>query len=91
MGDLLRNFGPIGVPLGMIFLGLLMRVLYSSLVEGQPFSFWRSTLFYMILINAISFEGVFSLIIPLIFKVGLVTVLGVVIVKVCAEAIKTSR
>ena len=91
MGDLLRNFGPIGVPLGMIFLGLLMRVLYSSLVEGQPFSFWRSTLFYMILINAISFEGVFSLIIPLIFKVGLVTVLGVVIVNVCAEAIKTSR
>ena len=28
-GDLLRNFGPIGVPLGMAFLGIILRVLYT--------------------------------------------------------------
>ena len=90
MGDLLRNFGPVGVPIGMIFLGILMRFLYATLIEGQTFSFWRATVFYMILINAISFEGVFSLIIPLIFKVGLVSLLGVAIVKVCASVFRKS-
>jgi rfaE bifunctional protein nucleotidyltransferase chain/domain len=43
MGDLLRNFGPIGVPIGMLILGFLIRVIYAALIEGQPFSFWRST------------------------------------------------
>src|SRR6478672_7550330 len=49
MGDLLRNFGPIGVPLGMIFLGLMLRVMYASLRENQEFSFWRTVLFFMLL------------------------------------------
>jgi len=84
MGDLLRNFGPIGVPLGMIFLGVILRVLYAALVEDQPFQFWRATLFYMIFTNAISFEGVYSLIIPLIFKVGIVAFFGLLIVRFLA-------
>jgi len=81
MGDLLRNFGPIGVPLGMILLGIILRVLYASLIEGWKFQFWRATLFYVIFMNAISFEGVYSLIIPLIVKVGLVAFLGLLIVR----------
>jgi hypothetical protein len=84
MGDLLRNFGPIGVPLGMIVLGFILRVLYASLIEGWTFQFWRATLFYMIFTNAISFEGVYSLIIPLIVKVGLVAFFGLLIVRFIA-------
>src|SRR6478672_12635877 len=88
MGDLLRNFGPIGVPLGMIFLGLMLRIMYASLIEGWKFQFWRATLFYMIFMNAISFEGVYSLIIPLIVKVGLVAFLGLLLVRFFVGSLK---
>ncbi len=80
MGDLLRNFGPWGVPLGMIFLGLMLRVLYSALREKQPFSFARVTLFYMLL-TSVSYEGSYGLIIPVFFKLGLISVLGILIVR----------
>lgn len=79
MGDLLRNFGPIGVPVGMIFLGFLIRILYSALVENQAFSFWKVTLYYMLL-TGISYEGSFGLIIPYDIKIGLVSLLGLGIV-----------
>lgn len=79
MGDLLRNFGPWAVPIGMILLGFLIRIIYAALVEDQVFSFWRATLFYMLL-TAISYEGIYSLILPLLFKVGAVSILGIVIV-----------
>ncbi len=83
IGDLLRNFGPIGIPLGMIALGILIRFIYASLQENQPFSFWRATFYYIILIT-ISYEGTFGLIVPSIFKVGVFAVLGIVIVRILA-------
>lgn len=85
MGDLLRNFGPIGVPLGMIVLGLIIRLLYSSLIEGQTFTFWRATLFYM-MFSTISFEGTYGLIVPMMFKVGATAVLGLILVRLLAGA-----
>ena len=80
MGDLLRNFGPWGVPLGMIFLGFMLRVLYSAFRENQPFSFARVTLFYMLL-TSVSYEGSYGLIIPVFFKLGLISVIGVLIIR----------
>jgi hypothetical protein len=79
MGDLLRNFGPWGVPIGMIFLGFVIRILYASLIENQEFSFWRATIFYMLL-TGISYEGSFGLIIPYDIKIALVSLLGLFIV-----------
>jgi oligosaccharide repeat unit polymerase len=79
MGDLLRNFGPVGVPLGMIFLGIFLRLLYASLRENQEFSFWRAALYFMLL-TGISYEGSFGLLIPYDIKIGLVSVLGLFIV-----------
>jgi hypothetical protein len=83
MGDLLRNFGPIGVPLGMCFLGMILRTIYSALKENQPFSFWRATLYYM-LITAISYEGTFGLVVPLLFKIGFTAVVGILIIRLFA-------
>lgn len=88
MGDLLRNFGPLGVPFGMIVLGIILSVLYASLIEGRRFAYWRAALFYMIFTNAISFEGVYSLIVPLIVKVGVVAFFGLAIVRFFAGHIK---
>jgi len=79
MGDLLRNFGPVGVPLGMIFLGFFLRLIYAGLRENQEFSFWRATLYFM-LITGISYEGSFGLIIPYDIKIGLVSILGLFII-----------
>ena len=80
MGDLLRNYGPWGVPLGMLLLGLLLRVIYSALRENQPFSFARVSLFYMLL-TAISYEGSYGLILPGLVKMGVIAVLGILIVR----------
>ena len=80
MGDLLRNFGPWGVPFGMIFLGFLLRVIYRAFRENQPFSFARVTLFYMLL-SSVSYEGSFGLIIPVLVKLGVISVVGILIVR----------
>jgi hypothetical protein len=86
MGDLLRNFGPIGVPIGMIILGIIIRILYAALIEGQQFDYWKVTLFYMVFTNAVSFEGTYGLIVPLIFKVGFVTIIGLILVRLFSGA-----
>lgn len=86
MGDLLRNFGPIGVPIGMIVIGIFLRLIYRSLVESQEFSFWRATLYYMLL-TTISYEGSFGLLIPYEIKVGLVTILGLFLVRLMIRKI----
>jgi hypothetical protein len=85
MGDLLRNYGPVGVPIGMFLLGLIIRVIYSSLIENQGFSYLRLTLFFMLLSN-ISFEGTFGLIIPTLFKIGTFTVLGLIVVRLTVRS-----
>lgn len=87
MGDLLRNFGPIGVPIGMIIIGIFLRLIYRSLIEDQEFSFWRATLYYMLL-TGISYEGSFGLLIPYDIKIGLVSVLGLFIVWILTGQIK---
>jgi len=90
MGDLLRNFGPFGVPIGMMFLGILIRIIYASLLEDQEFSYWRATLYYM-LIMGISYEGSFGLILPYVSRVGLVSVIGLFIVWFCVRLFKNNQ
>jgi len=90
MADLLRNFGPIGVPLGMILLGFLIRLIYAALVEDQDFSYWRSTLFYMLL-TSISYEGTYGLILPLLVKIGLTAILGIIIVRLAYGVVSTIK
>jgi hypothetical protein len=83
MGDLLRNFGPWGVPLGMIVLGFFLRIVYTAFRENRPFSFWRSAMFFMLL-SAISYEGSYGLIIPYMAKVSVFTFLGILIIRLLA-------
>jgi hypothetical protein len=84
MGDLLRNFGPIGVPLGMIVLGFIIRITYSLLMENQEFSYWRVTLYYMIL-SSVSYEGFYGTIIPFMFKVMFISMIGIIILRFCIK------
>jgi len=86
IGDLVRNYGPIGVPIGMFLFGILLRTMYRTLIEDQPRLIWRSTLYFMLLM-AISYEGFYGLLIPYLFKVGITAVVGIVIVNVIAKSL----
>jgi len=87
MGDLLRNFGPVGVPIGMLILGMLIRLLYTTLVEGKAFSFWRATIYFMLL-TAISYESTFGYIVPYLFKIGAACISGMVMVVLVALVLR---
>lgn len=79
MGDLIRNFGVYGVFFGMVILGMLLRFVYASLIENREFSYWRAAFYFMIL-TAISYESFYGAIIPYITKVGVITLIGVILI-----------
>lgn len=84
VGDLLRNFGIIGVPLGMFVLGLILRVIYDALINGHPMVIWRQTVYFMLL-TTVSYEGFYGTIIPGLFKVGLTAAVGIAMVTLIAK------
>lgn len=83
IGDLLRNFGVPGVFLGMFLLGIALRFIYRSLVEGRTPNLLRSTLYIMLVIT-ISYEGFYGTILPMLFKVGITAMIGLIIVELIA-------
>lgn len=80
IGDLLRNFGPIGVPIGMFILGLILRVGYTALLDKTSFSYWRLTIYYLLL-TSISYDGTYGMIVPYLFKVLVLGTVGLLIVR----------
>lgn len=84
MGDLLRNYGIIGVPIGMLILGIILRFIYRSLIEGQSPGLWRLTLYFMLL-TSVSYEGFYGTIIPHFFKVGVTAIVGILLVNFIAK------
>jgi hypothetical protein len=67
-GDLLINFGPLGIPAGMFLLGVLMRMIYSALVEQLPGAAGRAAI-YALLVSQLSMEGSFGTIVPWLLRV----------------------
>ena len=90
MGDLLRNFGPVGVPIGMLMLGMLLRLLYSTLIEGAAVSYWRTAIYFMLL-TAISYESTFGYIVPYLFKIGIAATAGILLMLLVSRAIRKLR
>jgi hypothetical protein len=89
IGDLLRNYGIIGVPIGMFVLGMVMRMIYRALIEGQRPGVWRMVLYFMLL-TSVSYEGFYGTIIPSLFKVGFTAIIGVLLVTLIARRIGRS-
>jgi hypothetical protein len=86
IGDLLRNFGMIGVPIGMLILGIVLRFIYCSLVDGLKPSIWRYTIYFMLL-TSISYEGFYATIVPNLFKIGMVSIVGMTVVILIARGL----
>ena len=81
IGDLLRNFGPVGVPIGMAILGIALRILYTSLVHGQIRSVWRSSAYYLLLIK-ISYEGFYGTILPDFIRMAVIVLIAGLIINI---------
>jgi hypothetical protein len=89
-GDLLRNFGPIGIPLGMALLGIYLRVIYSSLIATDSPAIWKKVVFVPLLTN-ISYEGFYSAIFPSIIRSGFVLLASLVAVNLIIKASRSLR
>ena len=59
VGDLLRNYGPLGVPLGMLIVGIFLRFVYVMLIENQKVTIGRATAYFMFLVT-LSYEGFYG-------------------------------
>jgi hypothetical protein len=59
IGDLLRNFGAFGVPVGMLIVGIFLRFAYAMLIEDQAVTIGRATAYYMFLVS-FSYEGFYA-------------------------------
>lgn len=90
MGDLIRNFGLIGVPLGMLLLGFILRFFYEALVINQAISPWRRTLYYIFL-TTVSYEGFYGTILPFLIKFGLFTIMGFLLINLFAQRNRSSQ
>jgi hypothetical protein len=90
MGDLLRNYGPIGVPIGMIVLGFGIRIFYSMLVEGVPFSIWKATV-YFIVITKVSYDGFYGEILPIVIRVSAVIFFQFLILRLVVKFLRGMR
>lgn len=79
-GDLLRNFGPLGIVPGMLLIGVYLRLIYSVLILSDKPAVWKKMVFYPLLI-VISYEGFYSLLFPSLLRVLFVTVLSVLLLQ----------
>jgi hypothetical protein len=58
-GDLYRNFGYVGIPAGMLLIGIYLRTIYEALVvggAGAP----MGPLLYVFLLQSLNWEGAYS-------------------------------
>jgi hypothetical protein len=90
MGDLLRNFGPVGVPIGMILLGFAIRIFYSMLVEGVPFSIWKVTLYFIVL-TKINYDGFYGEILPSVIRVSAVIFIQILVLRIVVKILRGLR
>lgn len=70
-GDLLRNFGPIGVPLGMLILGIYLRLIYAMFIETKFPAMWKKVA-YFLLLTCISYEAFYGPLFPTVIRTTIV-------------------
>jgi hypothetical protein len=77
-GDLLRNFGPVGVPLGMLILGIYLRLIYAALIETPNPSLWKKVAYFP-LMTLVSYEAFYATIFPSIIRTVVVLAISLFI------------
>lgn len=85
--DLLRNFGPIGVPLGMLVLGIYLRFIYSGLIETPNPAMWKKVA-YFALLTVVSYESFYAIIFPSVVRLFFVLGLSLAVANLFASVRK---
>lgn len=67
-GDLLRNFGVLGIPLGMLLIGIYLRIIYSYLIDTPEPRLWKKIAYYPLL-TVVSYEAFYAIIFPSALRV----------------------
>ena len=70
-GDLLRNFGVIGIPLGMMLIGIYLRIIYSYLIDTVEPRIWKKVAYFPLL-TVVSYEAFYALFFPTMIRTLLV-------------------
>lgn len=79
-GDLLRNFGVIGIFFGMAIIGVYLKVIYTCLIATDKPALWKKMAYYPLL-TLVSYEAFFSIFIPSLIRVLFVVVVSVLLVQ----------
>lgn len=85
--DLLRNFGPIGIPLGMMLLGIYLRTLYASLIDTPNPAMWKKVAYFPLL-TVVSYESFYATIFPSVIRILIVVALSLWLVNVLVKNAK---
>ena len=83
-GDLLRNFGPIGVPLGMLVLGIYLRFIYAMFIDTPNPAMWKKVA-YFTLMTIVSYEAFYATIFPSVVRLVFVLALTMSLVNLFAR------
>lgn len=77
--DLLRNFGSIGVVLGMLILGIYLRLIYSTFIDTPNPAMWKKVAYFPLL-TVVSYEAFYATIFPSVIRTIFVLALSLLLV-----------
>lgn len=86
-GDLLRNFGPFGLVLGMLVLGIYLKFIHLALIDTPNPRLWKKVAYYGLL-TVVSYEGFFATIFPSIIRSTFVLAASLFLVHVVIEQMR---
>ncbi|HEY0427880.1 MAG TPA: hypothetical protein VGC76_08855 [Pyrinomonadaceae bacterium] len=84
-GDLLRNFGPFGVPLGMLVLGIYLRLIYALLIDTPHPALWKKVAYFPLL-TVVSYEAFFATIFPSVIRTLFILAISLFIVNLIVKS-----
>jgi hypothetical protein len=88
-GDLLRNFGPVGIPLGMLLVGIYLRTIYATFIETETPTLWKKVAYYPLL-TVISYESFYATLFPSIIRVSFVLIVSLYLVNLIVKRTKAT-
>ena len=83
-GDLLRNFGPFGVPIGMMILGIYLRFIYAMFIDTPNPAMWKKVAYFS-LMTIVSYEAFYGTIFPSVVRLIFVLAVSLSMVNLFAR------
>jgi hypothetical protein len=83
-GDLLRNFGPIGIPFGMMILGIYLRLIYAVLIDTPNPALWKKVAYFPLL-TVVSYESFYAVIFPSVIRTLFVLAISLFVANLLAK------